>query len=446
MEQDQIIDEKLPPIDTSSFAPIYFADLEDTLNLTIKKDKYSKVLTFLVCLSAYAPDKCQLNLAFVSPSSSGKSFIPMEIAQLFPEQDLKSIAYCSPTAFFHDHSNEYDKENNQYVINLERKILLFLDQPHTILLQHLRPLLSHDAKSLQLKVTDKTMKYGLKTKNIKIIGYPAVCFCSANPRMDAQEKTRFILASAEVSQEKISQSIYEKILKESDVNTYNAMVNADPKRRLLKTRIQAVKESNIRDIIILQAERELALKMFKERIKGGLKPRHQRDIGKIASFIKLFCLLNQWHRESKGLSLLAHQNDVEQAFTLWDGIYEAQEMDLPPYILDLYRDVVEKAFLKKNQNNHNAVLGLTRQEILTTHYEVYGRVMADFYLRQQILPVLEASGLVYQEPDDLNRRKMLVYLTDYDKKRNSESDGGVEHEDYGDLFNQDLSNLDLDSA
>jgi len=92
------------------------------------------------------------------------------------------------------------------------------------------------------------------------------------------------------------------------------------------------------------------------------------------------------------------------------------------------------------------VLGLTRQEILTTHYEVYGRVMADFYLRQQILPVLEASGLVYQEPDDLNRRKMLVYLTDYYKKRNSESDGGVEHEDYGDLFNQDLSNLDLDSA
>ena len=60
-------------------------DLIDVLDLTIKKDRENKLVTFLCLLSAYT-DSAQFNLSFNAPSSSGKSYIPLEIAQLFPQE------------------------------------------------------------------------------------------------------------------------------------------------------------------------------------------------------------------------------------------------------------------------------------------------------------------------------------------------------------------------
>ena len=53
-------------------------------------------------------------------------------------------------SFFHDAAG-YDKEKNIYIIDLSRKILIFLDQPHNQLLERLRPILSHDKKEIRLK-------------------------------------------------------------------------------------------------------------------------------------------------------------------------------------------------------------------------------------------------------------------------------------------------------
>ncbi len=164
-------------------------DLIDVLGLTIKKDEENKIVSFLCQLSAYT-DSCQFNISFNAPSSTGKSFIPTEIARLFPAQDVKEIGYCSPTAFFHD-TGEYNKELEGYMVDLSRKILIFLDQPHTQLLERLRPVLSHDQKEIRLKITDKSQKHGLRTKNVIVKGFPAVIFCTAGLTIDEQEATRF---------------------------------------------------------------------------------------------------------------------------------------------------------------------------------------------------------------------------------------------------------------
>jgi len=79
---------------------------------------------------------------------------------------LSKIAYSSPTAFFHD-KGTWDEEKEMITINLENKILIFLDQPHNQLLERLRPLLSHDQKELSYKITDKREKLGLRTKNVR---------------------------------------------------------------------------------------------------------------------------------------------------------------------------------------------------------------------------------------------------------------------------------------
>jgi len=96
-----------------------------------------------------------------------------------------------------------DEETGEYVIDLERKILIFIDMPHDELLVRLRPLLSHDRKELHYKITDKSSKRKLRTKRIKIIGYPSVVFCTGKLRIEDQEATKLILLSLETNQEKI---------------------------------------------------------------------------------------------------------------------------------------------------------------------------------------------------------------------------------------------------
>jgi hypothetical protein len=297
-----------------------------------------------------------------------------------------------------------------------------------LLLEHLRPFLSHDKKEIHLKITDKSQKAGLRTKNIYLAGFPAVVFCSAGLKIDEQESTRFLLLSPETTQEKIREAVLEKIKKESNINSYRQLLESDPKRKLLKERIVAIKQESIKEIRIDNPEK--VEKMFFRKART-LKPRHQRDIGRVISLIKVFALVNLWFRKRDNFTLIANDEDIEEAFRVWNSISESQELNLPPYIYYLYKEVILLAYREKQKLPADTFeevltnLGLSRQEIQQKHYEVYGRLLPDWQLRQQILPMLESAGLITQEPDPTDRRRYLVYPT----KKYSELDGGVKEKE-----------------
>jgi DNA primase len=415
--KDELIQlaEKTTPfesIDISRFKPLTSQELLKTLGLTIKKDQENKLITFLCELSAYT-ENSQLNISFNAPSSTGKSYIPTEIARLFPDQDVIEIGYCSPTAFFHD-VGQYVKERKGYVVDLSRKILIFLDQPHAQLLERLRPVLSHDKKEINLKITDKTQKFGLMTKNVLLRGFPAVIFCTAGLKIDEQEATRFLLLSPETNQEKIREAIYEKVRKETDPEAYQHHLEENPDRQLLKERIKAIKQANIKDIKITHPEQIEERFLAKNKM---LKPRHARDIGRLIALVKAFTLLNIWFREREDSVLIADETDIEQAFRIWDTISESQELGLPPYIYHLYEEVILPAWCEKNEGRAEELeeetgkLGLTRQDIIQKHYKVYGRFISDWQPRQQIIPMLETAGLIIQEKDPNDKRNKLIYPT-----------------------------------
>jgi len=421
-----------PTIDVSQFKPLSPQELLEILGLTIKKDEENKIVTFLCELSAYT-ENAQFNISYNAPSSTGKSYIPTEIARLLPEKDVLELGYCSPTAFFHDVS-EWDKEKKMYIADLSHKILIFLDQPHTLLLQHLRPLLSHDKKEILVKITDKTQKFGLKAKNVLLRGYPAVIFCTAGLRIDEQEATRFLLLSPEINQEKIRDGILESIKKEADNDTYKSWLEENPGRKLLKERIRAIKQEGIREIKIASHQKVTDRFLTENKV---LKPRHQRDIKRLTSLIKSLALINLWWRERNGTTITANEDDIEQAFKIWDAISVSQELNLPPYIYNLYQEVILRAWNAKNSDKDEGFegvagsLGLSRQELLQKHFEVYGRMLDTNQLRQQILPMLETAGLIVQEADLNDRRKMLIYPTVLSIKspeqKNSDDGGEGEH-------------------
>ena len=247
-------------------------------------------------------------------------------------------------------------------------------------------------------------------------------------RIDEQEATRFLLLSPEINKDKIREAIGEKIKKDSDTQAYKDYIESNPDRLLLKERIVAIKQERINGIIIKTPE--IIEKRFYGKIKS-LKPRHQRDIGRIINIVKVCALLNLWHREREGLNIIANEDDINQAFKIWELIWESQELNLPPYVYDLYKDVIVSVYEAKNSDLDSGVkLGLTRQDILQKHFDIYGRFLPDWQLRQHIIPMLETSGLITQEADSTDRRKILIcpttVLTVSSDKNYSESGSGVD--------------------
>jgi hypothetical protein len=400
--------------------------LIEVLGTTIKHDNDNKLVAFLCQLSAYTEDS-QLNLSFNAPSSSGKSFIPIEIATLFPPEDVIELGYVSPTSFFHSHS-ALNKETGEYIVDLSHKIIIFLDQPHTMLLEHLRPLLSHDKKEIRVQITDKNQKDGLRVKKIILRGYPAVIFCSAGLRFDEQEATRFLLLSPEVTQEKLREGILESLKKASDRDAYWDKVNLNAPRQQLKGRILAIRDAGVSDVRITREDQAYITERFFNSVIT-LKPRHQRDIKRLVAIIKGFALFNIWHRNYEGTNILAHRTDIEEAFNIWDRISITQELNIPPYVYGLYEDVILAVYNEKNDGRNEdmvditGTIGVSRQEVQSKHYAIYGRMLDSIVLRQQILPMLSQAGLISEERDPSDKRNKLIYPLI--PKKYSESGGGA---------------------
>jgi hypothetical protein len=133
-----------------------------------------------------------------------------------------------------------------------------------------------------------------------------------------------------------------------------------------------------------------------------------------------------WFREKRGNVIISNGDDLKNAFEIWESISESQELNLPPYVLNLFKDVIVAAYEIKQQ-------GLSRQDIMTKHFEVYGRFIPDWQLRQWIIPMLETSGLISQEPDQTDKRKILIVPTNQSLatvENNSELKGGGEESLY----------------
>lgn len=385
--------------------PLSLNELNLILGSTIKQDDNNKGITLLCMISAYTKES-QFNVNFRAPSSTGKSYIPLELSAFFPEEDLKIIAGASPTSFFHE-AGIWDEKQQAIIIDLEKKILIFLDQPHDQLLQKLRPFLSHDKKELIHLITDKKEKRGLRTKRVILKGFSSILFCTGSLKIDEQESTRNFILSPETNEEKIREGIYLKALRKGNPLAFREYLESKPEREFLRRRIEEIKNANIQNIIIKKPEK--IVERFLEKYPK-LKPRHMRDIERLISLIQGWALLNLWYREKDtDGNLYTNEEDEEIAFSLYDQIAESQELGIPPYIHRVFKEIIEPAYRKLNENETH--IGLTRNDISKAHFEIYGILLPDWLLRQQVLPCLELAGLIIQEPDPNDKRKILVHVT-----------------------------------
>jgi len=386
--------------------PLTVEELREILGTTVKYDDPNKVITFLCMLLTYTEED-QINLGYLAESTTGKSYIPLELASYFPKEDVVELGYTSPTAFFHDYGElETDPQDRRDIpeekkvkrirIDLWHKILIFMDQPHDLLLQRLRSFLSHDRKEILLKITDRRERAGLRTKNVVLVGPPTVIFCSAKFNMQDQEKTRLLLLSPEISQEKLRDTVALKIERESDREVFRKRMMDNPQRKMLVTRVWSIKRENIKQVTI---PLELRQQIYDKYIKDHkfLKPRDQRDITKLLAIMKGHALLNYGHREKNGDSLIIKVEDVQAGFQLYYQVSEANELGLSPEIYDIYK--------KLETHFENSENGLLRKDVQKYYFQTFHKVLGG----KACIEILNAwitAGLVIEQPDPNDRRFM----------------------------------------
>jgi hypothetical protein len=344
-------------------------EIAQYLEPIIKRDEIAKVVAFLVQFSTYLPND-QLNLIIASLSSTGKSHILLNIAKLFPQEDVLILGYSSPKAFFHE-LGEPDKEIKKIIINLERKNIIFQDQPHPELLAKLRPILSHDKKETEIKITDKSQKGGNLTKTILIRGFPAVSFATTYLKLDDQEITRAIIISPEISQEKIEESIKLSIKEKVDSDFHKILENAEG-LKILRERILGFREisKNIKKVVFIDFKEDEILNYFKEEKKYA--PKDMRNIKKFMIICECFAGLNYIFDRIEGETLLVRKEDVMEAVKVWNEIGKYQEIGIMPFALEVYYKVILPL--------HKEGLTLTKKVIMKGIKEKFSASIQLWYL------------------------------------------------------------------
>lgn len=429
---------------------VYSLDkVSNILSSTIKGDILNKKILFLSFLLNYTEED-QQNIGLSGQSSSGKTWLALEVAKYFPKKDVLRLGYTSPKAFFHElgklvddkgraitprdeyvkdklklwektkrkpekgkgietwkkeqgearkaFQNQWNKTKKTYRVNLHQRIIVFLDQPHDQLLKDLRSLLSHDEKHIQIKITDKTKSGGHKTKTVELVGYPTVIFNTTKYSLDEQEQTRLFLLSPEITQTKLKGSIDLLSRIHSNRGAFKEQMAGDEKRQMLKSLVKEVKEAKIKQILIHEEEREWILKKFSDDHQI-FTPRHQRDFPRLLALCKAHALLNFKNRDrTEEGDVWTTKADLEAGYNLYSELAPANELGLSPEVFQLYQKKLKPIFEKG--------LTITRRNLAKAYFELF-KVRGSSKRIISIVNLLVETGLA-EEVTDPNDRRVKV--------------------------------------
>jgi len=430
------------------FAEITPDDVANILDTTIARDRTNKKILYNLAILNYT-DADQHNIGFSSASSTGKTHIALEVMKYFPKEDVKALGYVSKQAFFHEDgvlvtedgkpletrrthvskgiedfietydqfgARASDKRKTQerkrlkaewedipkrFRIDFHQKILVFLDQPSDELLARLRPLASHDKKSIILKITDRSTSGSNRTKTIEIIGWPTFIHLTTGFSADEQERTRFVLLSAEVSQEKIKDALVMVAHKVSDRQAFADRAEYHPLRHQLCVRTKFIKYANIKQITVPESIRDNMIDQFLTE-RGFLAPRALRDFPHLIALTKANALINLFQRDIINDCVIATEADAKIGLKLYNEIADSNELGIPPVSYEFWK--------KKIEPNLDGE-GLTRADLRRMHYEYFKHRVSDNRLKAMIDNFCEV-GLVIELPDLNDRRQKRIYPLD----------------------------------
>jgi hypothetical protein len=406
------------------------------LEPVIKRDSTAKVVLLLACLLTQTSED-QLNIALTGVSASGKTHLALTVTSLFDPREVLEIAGATPRALVYEKgTNVVPADGGQLVpleealeplleelselegeggrtaearakrealrrriaglraqairlVDLEGKILVFLDQPNPELLERLRPLLSHDQKELRFTLTNKTSSGRTVTETAIIRGFPTVIFCTTKGYVDQQERTRLLFLSPETSKEKNREVLGFLADKASGAKT------PPPELEILRKRVRIVRNSGVREVRVEGLAVRAAFEPYETEA-----PSDARFFQILLRLVRAFALLNVLNRKrDESGALIAEPVDLEYALTIFSRIAESHRLGVTPLALRLL-EAVKPALQGGAQLRRNEL----SRAFAKAHFPIDEGVLRDL-LRQ-----LVEAGLLEETTDPVDHRFRVYSL------------------------------------
>lgn len=437
------------------FDELTIEDVEDYLNTQIMDDSELVRIILRTGLSTYTNHP--INLMIKAPTSEGKTYAATQVIRIFPDGDVLYLGGMSPTALIHQHGELVDRNGNpirdkinqldkkiretktlsdkesllkrrqdlidgaRNVVDLSRKILVFLDTPEWDLWLKLRPILSHDKHEIEFMTTDK--KAGsLFTKKTIIKGWPAVIYCSAKNEEVFREwpeiQSRFLIASPNTNSAKYKKAISYSAKKFSIPDFAKKKYKDDERESACQS---FVRKSRYHLIELCETENPI-LNPFNEIISDNLPHNEGKSMRITEKFFSLCNIETLIHSNARlVIDYFEHGNPpYEIIITSLQDIKNAimilgTQTDISPEKLKFIDHILKPAILESLTHE------VTTSKLAEKYSTVFGKNITGKKVLENYIKPLLSLGIVEakQDPDD---HRQYLYQLSFEVNQNTLDD------------------------
>lgn len=455
----------------------------DIIQREVKEDNKLVKQIIVIMLSAYSNDP--LNLAINAPSGEGKSYNLTKVGNLFPKEDILFISGMTEKALFHrkgilvikdecgnyisieDKINEIDEqiENKEYelsqtndknlkqglrslivslkvdkknlqknamkLIDLQHKILVFLDTPKAELLSAIMTLLSHDQFEVEYEFVDT--HNGIKTRNNVLRGWPVVIFAQAidyshHPRWPEIQR-RFPITNPTMSKikyEKAIDLIGDKIGLPDFV--YQQKIVSDEEKEKAREILCQIKENMLDISYKFSPGKNSIIIPFSKTVTDSLPKENASDITFVYRVLGLLKLITLTKVEKRPYIQIVKRGDTKiqkYPFALFEDLSESlylmenSDTGIRPYVLDWYYDIFLELYNSKrepdskiNSKGEDLVeykIAVTTEQLVTTTIKKQNKSYTKKQLLDSYIHPLINSGYVDKCESIIDRRNNIYY-------------------------------------
>jgi len=289
--------------------------------------------------------------------------------------------------------------NAQHLVDIDHKILVFLDSPHPETYKMLKPILSHDKKEILYKFTDKTSSGRLKTTTVVIKGFPAAIFCTTDPKYEEELATRGFTLTPEMG------SVKYKAANEKFMEGKTFFKPLDEDFPYLTKYIADLKS-------FLTNSDLKVLTPFGRKVGSAYPhtlPRDMRDLPRFSTLIDMFACFHAFQRpeimnNKNPVAILTTITDFEEAVDLFSNYVITTRTGLPMHMISVFRDVI----FKLSDELQGEGFGYDR--LVEKHNEEYPDMVRSGKTLYKYVNELSKLGFVDVRPDPNDRRKKLIFV------------------------------------
>jgi hypothetical protein len=456
----------------------------NTSKKEVKRDDVLIRQVFYTGISTYTFDP--INLGIISPTSEGKTYTTMKVMQYFPKEDVWVIGQMSDKALIRQKGitinskgesiqEQIDKlrielrdtttvtirleppekaptdaegkpipvservkmkkaeikskldtllDDAITLIDLQGKILLFLEPPQKELWNLIKPILSHDKVEITYDYVDRTEKGGLLTRRVIVRGYPACIFCSAKDESKWEVwdeiQSRFLITSPNMNQDKVHDGNVLIAQRKGLPNAIQQQVIVSDKERILaKKSVSFLKgwmhrlfQSNMLDYDHPNAVWIPYNYILADALKSD-RGTDNRITNRIFSLLNIIPLTKVHHRQTlvfgNERSVIATLEDLSETLHITQNL-----SGIPPhklrfhkeYFLPLYESKTEP---DRKEDKPEDRIGVTTSQLRDYYKSKTGKSITTVNIINTYLNELENNGFIDKQDSAIDKRQKIYF-------------------------------------